>query len=192
MPPKIKLTKDDIGKAALSVIRARGQGTLNARILASELSSSTQPIFSNYQNMDDVREAVKKLAYEEYLKFAEREIKSERYPAYKASGMAYIRFAKEEPELFKLIFMCERRDGEPEWDSFTDEKVIPEIMKSLALKKERAERLHLEMWALVHGIAVMYASSYLSIEEETVSEMLSDVYRGISIIHKEKNSYENN
>ncbi len=116
MPPKVKLIKEEIVRSALAIVRKSGQGALNARSLAAELSSSTQPIFSNFQNMDEVREAVKKLAYEEYLSFIEREIRSERYPPYKASGMAYIRFAREESEVFKLLFMCDRREGEFEWD----------------------------------------------------------------------------
>ena len=31
-----------------------------------------------------------------------------KYPPYKASGIAYIQFAKEEKELFKLLFMRDR------------------------------------------------------------------------------------
>ena len=34
------------------------------------------------------------------------------YPPYKASGMAYIRFAREQRELFKLLFMRDRTNEE--------------------------------------------------------------------------------
>ena len=43
--------------------------------------------------------------YQNYLK---EDMASGKYPPYKASGMAYIRFAKEEKELFRLLFMRDR------------------------------------------------------------------------------------
>ncbi len=185
MPSKLKLTKEEIERAALDIIREGGEAALNARSLAARLSSSTQPIFSNFKNMDDVRGAAKRLAYGAYLDFIDREIRAESYPSYKASGMAYIRFAVEEPEAFKLLFMRERCPAEFSWDSHTEGVIIPAIMKNLDIDRAAAQRFHLEMWALVHGIAVMYASSYLSLDEASVSTMLSDVYRGLCFVYKE-------
>ena len=42
-----------------------------------------------------------------------------------------------------------------------------------------AERFHLELWGLVHGTAVMLATGYLDLDEETVGGMLTDVYQGL-------------
>ena len=55
--------------------------------------------------MDELREAVAESAYKLYLSFLKKESESGKYPQYKAFGMAYIRFAKEERELFKFLFM---------------------------------------------------------------------------------------
>lgn len=49
MPPKVKVTKAEIVKAALAVVREHGAGVLNARTVAAVLNCSTQPIFSNFQ-----------------------------------------------------------------------------------------------------------------------------------------------
>ena len=38
---------------------------------------------------------------------------------------------------------------------------------------------HLEMWVMVHGIAVMLATGYLDLDEDTVSRMLTDAYQGL-------------
>ena len=48
MPPKVKITKEDIANAALEIVRENGVSALNARAVALKLNSSTQPIFSNY------------------------------------------------------------------------------------------------------------------------------------------------
>ena len=43
-----------------------------------------------------------------YFAMLEEEEKSGKYPPYKARGMGYIRFAKEEKNLFRLLFMDKR------------------------------------------------------------------------------------
>ncbi|MBO5767660.1 MAG: WHG domain-containing protein, partial [Clostridia bacterium] len=108
MPPKARITREDITATALALVREKGEGAINARAIANALQCSTQPVFSNFANMESLRESVIKSAYNEYLGFIENEIKSGKYPRYKSFGMAYIRFAREEKELFRLLFMRDR------------------------------------------------------------------------------------
>ena len=63
MPPKVKVTKEDIIRAAVDLVREYGAQSINARTLATVLSCSTQPIFSNFETMDELRLAVVKKAY---------------------------------------------------------------------------------------------------------------------------------
>ena len=178
MAPKVKITKDEIVLEALDLVRWEGKDALNARNLAASIGCSTQPIFSNFANMSELFEAVRKAAYELYLGFIKRETEEGKYPQYKAFGMAYIRFATEESELFKFIFMRDRRGMEEEvGPDFT--AAVEMIAKSNGISREKAELIHLEMWATVHGIAVMQATSFLSLTPGLTSVMLSDVYQGI-------------
>lgn len=182
MPPKIKNTKKDIVKAAVEIARENGAEAINARAIAAALNCSTQPIFSNFATMDELQKAVVAAAYECYLGFIKSEVESGEYPKYKSFGMAYIRFAKEERELFKLLFMCDRQEKDltPTLDF---ESSVQMIMSANGITKEIAELMHLEMWAFVHGIATMFATSFLSLEWELISEMLSDVYQGLRAKH---------
>lgn len=182
MPPKVKTTKEDIIEGALSLVRLGGAGAINARGIAAALGCSTQPIFSNFSSMEELEEEVTSAAYRLYLGFIEREITSGRYPDYKASGMAYIRFAAEERELFKLLFMCDRegKDIAPTAD-FT--AAVDMIMGANGVSREVATLIHLEMWACVHGIATMLATSFLSLEWPLISDILSDVYLGVREKH---------
>ena len=178
MPPKVKISKDQIVDAALEMVRGDGKLTLNARSLASALGCSTQPIFSNFENMETLRESVMARAYKSYFSFIERELAAEKYPPYKAFGMAYIRFAKEEKGLFKLLFMRDRT-GEDLSPAPDFEASVRMIMDANGFSKETAMRMHMEMWVCVHGIAVMHATSFLSVDEELVSGMITDVYQGV-------------
>ena len=182
MPPKVKITKEEIIKTAMELIRERGNEALNARAIALALGCSTQPIFSNFATMDELRDAVIEDVYERYLGFIENEIMSEKYPKYKSFGMAYIRFAAEESELFKLLFMRDR-EGEAEKSAPDFESSVEMIMNANGVSKERAELMHLEMWTCVHGIATMLVTSFLTLEWELISNMLTDVYQGIRSRH---------
>ena len=178
MPPKVKITKEDIVAAALELVRASGDQAINARAVAAALNCSTQPVFSNFESMELLRQAVILAAFDRYLGFIDREVKSEKYPRYKAFGMAYIRFAREEKELFKLLFMRDRtaEDLTPTQDF---EESARMIAQANGVSLETARLMHLETWSCVHGIGAMLATAFLPLDEELVSNMLTDVYQGI-------------
>ncbi|MBR3893575.1 MAG: TetR/AcrR family transcriptional regulator [Clostridia bacterium] len=169
-------------QTALDLVRADGEGAINARAIAAALQCSTQPIFSNFRTMEDLQEAVVAASYEIYLAFLRREAEGGKYPQYKSFGMAYIRFAEEEKELFKLLFMRDRR-GEHLVPTKDFDASITLIMNANGITREKAERMHLEMWTCVHGIGTMLATSFLSLDRELISEMLTDVYQGIRARH---------
>ena len=179
MPPKVKITKEQIVSCALAIVRKQGFSAVNARTLAMELDCSTQPIFSNYPTMDALKEEILVFANKTYLNYLDENISRKKYPAYKASGMAYILFAKEEKELFKLLFMRDRTQEDQTKHTDDFEAMISLVQKNLGLSEEKALLFHLEMWVCVHGIATMMATSYLNIDEELVSRMLTDYYLGL-------------
>jgi len=182
MPPKVRIIKEEIIKTALELLRKNGESAINARSIAAELDCSTQPIFSNFETMEDLRDAVIASAYQMYLEFLKREVEREKYPKYKALGMAYIRFAKEEKELFKLLFMRDRteEDTSPTMDF---EEAVQMMMEAGGVTRETAMLMHLELWTCVHGIGTMFATSFLQLEWELISDMVSDVYHGIRARH---------
>ncbi|MBE6604449.1 MAG: WHG domain-containing protein [Ruminococcaceae bacterium] len=182
MPPKVKITKQDIVNAALSLVRGRGRGALNARAVAAALGCSTQPVFSNFATMEALEGATIAAAHARYLGFLKREVESEKYPPYKAFGMAYIRFAKEEGELFRLLFMRDRstEDTSPTIDF---EEAVEMIAQANGVSLETARLMHLEMWAWVHGIGTMLVTSFLSLDQSLISDMLTDAYQGLRARH---------
>ena len=179
MPPYAKVSKEDILAAALFILKKHGADAINARALANRIGCSTQPIFSNFSNMEDLKYELLNACAKRYRTYLKQELILERYPEYKASGMAYIRFAKEEKELFKMLFMRDR-SGEPlpnEWDM--GENIEKIVHNSTGLEGSTMQLFHLEMWAYVHGIAVMFATGFLDLEWDLVSKMLSDAYMGM-------------
>ena len=178
MPPKIRITKTDIVRAALDLVRKDGETALNARSVAMALGCSTQPVFSNFATMEQLQEAVCAAAYEHYLQYLQQEVESGAYPQYKAFGMAYIQFAYEEKALFRLLFMCDRTGKS--MTPTADFALSVELLQSaLGLTKETAERMHLQMWVFVHGIGTMLATSFAEPEWEKISNMITDIYQAL-------------
>ena len=98
MAPKNKFTKEEMVEAALRVVRAKGIGGLTAKTLADELGTSTQPVFTAFKSMDGVKQEVCAAAVRVYDGYTNAGLQ-EKIP-FLGVGMQYIRFAREEPELY--------------------------------------------------------------------------------------------
>jgi len=179
MPPKVKVTKEAVVAAAVQIVRSQGAQALNARTVAAALACSTQPVFSNFATMEQLWLAVLKEADALCGVYISREMEQGVYPAYKASGMAYIRFAKEEKELFKALYMRQRREDTSYEALHFGAPMEQLVEENTGLSGDRMKLFHLEMWAYVHGIAVMFATGFLDLEWELVSQMLTDAYQGL-------------
>ena len=185
MPPKFKFTRDEITNAALNVTRKNGISGLTARALAAELGCSVKPIFGLFKNMEEVGQEVfiaSDLLYQNYLR---EDMAKGKYSPYKASGMAYIRFAKEERELFKLLFMRDRSREKIEENQEEIRPLMQLIQQNLGISEDEAYLFHLEMWLYVHGIATMIATSYLDWDDEFISRVLTDAYMGLKYRYTE-------
>lgn len=176
MAPQVKIKKEQVLAAAVELVKEKGMAALNARSLSAKLHCSTQPIFSNYASMEELQKEVVNQAViisHQYLDQPDASL-----PPYKAIGMAYIRFARQQPELFKLLFMRDRSheviSNKPDSDG---QQMAELISKGTGLSVQAAYKMHLAMWIFVHGLATMIVTNYLNWDDETVSEMLSATYQ---------------
>lgn len=179
MPPKVRITKEDIVEAAVGIVRESGAQALNARTVAAALNCSTQPVFSNFETMEALRLAVVEKADRLCGVYMQQETQKGEYPPYKASGMAYIRFAREEKELFKLLYMRDRAKETAPVHNTEGNRMEALVHANTGLDGPRLQLFHLEMWAFVHGIAAMFATGFLDLDWELVSKMLTDAYQGL-------------
>ena len=180
MPRKPVIRKEDIVNAAFEIVRLNGHEALNARALAERLGCSTQPIFSNFSSMEELFNEVLVRCLESYNACIKDEFaRQQGFPTYKTYGMAYIRFAKEEKNLFKLLFMRDKTGKDEGVEDSTFYEVLPVIMKALDLSRKQAALFHLEMWTFVHGIGSMIATSSYDWDLELASRTLTDAYQGL-------------
>ena len=108
MPPKVKFQREEIARTALEVARRKGIDAVTAREVAAALEVSPRPIFTWYETMDQLKRDVFELAKAEYRACIARGLEA---PApFLGLWQQYLRFAQDEPELYKLLFLT-RPDG---------------------------------------------------------------------------------
>ena len=187
MPPRTRYTRDDLLSAALALVRRDGMDALNARALAHELGCSTQPLFREFASMAEIKQEVYKRAFDVYSGYI-NESMSWDMPKYKSTGMAYIRFARGEPELFKLIFMHVRPDGR-RGDMKDDPNmnyVAETIMRATGFTREQALSFHLRSWIFAHGLATLLVTDYVDLSDEEISLLLSDQFNALKMLYESR------
>lgn len=182
MPPKQKFSKEEMINAAIEIIRRDGRGALTARRLGAELGSSARPIFTLFQNMEEVQKETAQVAKERYNQYIAKGLTEPN--AFKGVGMAYIQFAKDEPKLFQLLFMTESKTVPELMDvlAMIDEnssRIVEAVQKGFGLNVIEAQKIYQYLWIFTHGIATLCATKVCRFEETEISTMLDDVFRSI-------------
>lgn len=176
MSARRKIQKEDIIQESVSIVAKEGINALNARKIAKKLGCSTQPLFYIYENMDDLKKDV----MNEIVKIFDIEVlKSETGQLeYKDIGINYIRFAKEEPELFKIMFNRKINEGAFDFIDLTGsaKTILETISKQTGMSNEDAKQFHLRMWLYVNGIASLAANQTVEFNDEEIAELLKDQY----------------
>lgn len=181
MPAKIKYTKEQIIEAALNVVRENGSGALSARALARKLGTSPQPIFSYFDNMEQVQTATVNAAKTFYAEYVKKGL--QQTPAFKGVGMQYILFAKNEPKLFQMLFMSEKgaEDVHHLLPIMDDNYAV--ILRALRdyynLDEEESNRLYIHLGIYSHGIATLIVRKVCDFSMEDVDRMLSEVFKSL-------------
>lgn len=174
MAPKNKFTKEEMVEAALRVVRAKGIDGLTAKTMADELGTSTQPIFTGFGSMDGVKQAVYAAAVQVYDGYADAGL-SERIPFF-GVGMQYIRFAREEPELYRFLFLT--RNQEQECSAMGSMRhlqalVRPTLMQIYRITAEEADLYFQDLWLVVHSLATLIVTGDCPYSDQEIGQILT-------------------
>lgn len=181
MPPKAKFEKDHIINIALQIVRKNGFEALTARLLAEKLGSSARPIFTVFQGMEEIKDAVMNSARQLYNSYVIDGLSSREYEhSFKGVGIKYISFACNEPKLFQILFMSEQENSPtikgilPLIDG-NYQAILDSIQQDYNFDANQALRLYQHLWVYTHGIAVLCATKMCSFTAEDISNMLTEV-----------------
>lgn len=180
MARRTVITNESIVGAAVEMVRCGQIKELNARSLARSIGCSTQPIFRAFANMQELWKEVYAKCFEIYSGYMAKGENAEGNK-YKNIGLAYLSFAKSEPEIYKIIFLSERTSGE--FDKKNEENLsvaVKFIMDKLGVSEEVAKNLHLLMWLFIQGVASTMVSGFSQFTDDELSELLSMEFKALS------------
>lgn len=189
MPPKAKFTEREIIQAALRLTEQSSIESVTARELGKQLGSSARPIFTVFQNMEEIKAALLLEAKGIYGKYVEEGLS--RQPKFKGVGLSYIRFAIEHPELFRLLFMRSNQESAnadtilPVIEDNYD-RILQSVQEPYGLDPDTADRIYRHLWTYTHGIATMLATGLCSYTPEQIEDRLTDIFRGLLMLEKSK------
>lgn len=174
--PKYKFTKEEMIAAAVQVVREKGIHALTAKALAGELGTSTQPVFTCFGTMEAAKEEVFSEAVRQHERYIQKGLK-EPVPFF-GVGMQYILFAREEPELYRLLFLTKAADGQSRAIKALhrlQENVRPSVEQIYRMSAEDADIYCRNLWLVVHGLAVLIVTGSCPYTEQEMSQILTGV-----------------
>ena len=174
MAPKNKFTKEEMIEAALRVVQAKGIDSLTAKTIADELGTSTRPIFTSFGSMDEVKQAVYTAAVRVCDGYTSTGLK-EKIP-FLGVGKSYIRFAREEPELYWLLFLTRT----PEYSAMKSMQYLqtlirPMLMSFYHITAEEADLYFCDLWLVTHSLSTLIVTGDCIYSDQEISQILTGV-----------------
>ena len=188
MPPKPKITREMVIDAALEVARKTGAENINARTVAKKLNCSTQPVMYHFATIEELKKAVyTKLDWyhTEYL----MDIQEPQKGIMLGIGLNYIRFAVEEPNLFRFLFQSGFAAKNNLLEMIDSEELVPVISAmqgAMGISMEQTKKVFLTISLFAHGYASIIANNSLEYDEELIKSHLVRAYRGAILALQEE------
>lgn len=184
VPAARKVSKDEIIDAAVEVLRDDGFSAVNARSVARKLGCSTQPIYFSFQSMDELKAALSERAIRMHTRRVRDSLRAHegndsRYSSY---GMGFVRFAAEEKQLFRWLYLEGHQLGPYQNDVLLPE-IIAVIVEEFGYSEEVARRFHQDMTYFTYGLAILANTDHLRLTEPELREAFRREFRALTAIY---------
>jgi len=189
--PKQRITREMVVDAAFEIARRDGIEKATVKAISEKLGCSVQPIYSYCQNMDGLRQAVAQKAREFIREYVGKAIDPS--DLFRSTGHAYVRIAKEEPNIFRL-FLFQERAGISSLDDLYRTETNPAVAEKIAaewnISVTEARRFHLNMLIYTIGISTIFSVTSSSIPEEEIFHQQELAYQAFLQNIKENQKHE--
>lgn len=175
MPRQARFSKEDIVAAGLRIVRTSGFDAVSARSLGRELGTSSSPMFTMFRDMNEVLGAIRSAVEKTFI--SRMDGVTDYFPAFKEFGLRLVNFAREEPNLFQLLFLG--KQSRPEIAGSIAKECLQTSRQGYDLSAEQADMLFKQMWPLACGIAALCIKHPEDFSDETVSKTLTYHFSGI-------------
>ncbi|PAF29797.1 TetR/AcrR family transcriptional regulator [Paenibacillus sp. 7516] len=190
MPPRSEITQEKVLSAAFELVREQGLEAVTARNVAQTLQCSTQPIYSLYNNIEELKASV----YDKAAEFARNSMMdykdSVNSPALNIT-IGFLYFAQNEKQLFRALYLSGYRQYNPHTDQFLGEELTTSYMRYSKrlqdISYEQLKRIFLKLTIYLIGIGTLLNSHTLELDMDEAIEMIREMYE--MLLHKEGLTY---
>ena len=187
MPPKAKITKEMVIDAAFKVARAEGAENVNARTVAKKLGCSTQPVMYHFATIEELKKAVYEKMDQYHTEYLMNVNPQEDIML--GIGLNYIRFAVEEPNLFRFLFQSGFSVENNLLEMINSDELVPVIsamQEEMNLNMEQTKDVFITLYLFVHGYASIIVNNSLEYDEELIRVHLERAYNGAILALQEE------
>ncbi len=180
MPRTASITREMVVRAGFDVVREGGPDALTIRSVAGRLGCSTQPVLSSFPTSEQLKTAVYERAdqlHSDYLTQPDQAANN----SLLSVGVRYVRFAAEEPHLFRLLFQSDGLGKGSVHDLMNNDALagIVTLVAQEAGVDATVAREAFECLTLVaHGYASFLANNALVFDEKHCAEVLTATFEG--------------
>lgn len=156
--PKQRIDREAVIGAAFEIARSGGMEQVLVKNIAARIGCSVQPIYSYCRNMEELRQAVAARAADFVRAYIAQNASMD--DLFRSTGRAYLRLAQEEPHLFRIFVLHERRgitSLEELCRTESDPRVAEGIAAQLHISLQRAQQLHRNMMIYNIGLGAIFA-----------------------------------
>ena len=184
MPAAKKVSKDEIVDAAIEVLRGDGFSAINARSVARKLDCSTQPIYFSFRNMDELKAALTERAIQMHTQRVRDSLRIHEGSdsSYSSYGMGFVKFAAEEKQLFRWLYLEGKQPGPYRNDVLLPE-VIDVIVDEFGYCEDTARRFHQDMTYFAYGLAILANTDHLHLTQTELREAFRREFRALTAIY---------
>lgn len=179
MARKKTITKDQILTAAYELVATEGFSKFTARNIAMKMNCSTQPIYLEFQNMEDLKEEL----FQKIHKYLANDIFPVKHTGNSIVDLAlnYIHFANNENKLYRALYLEEygggKRMQEFSYDYFT--KMVKADPDYQGLSDEEIKSLHMGNWIVATGLAALMSSGIIHPTDSQIEKLMKESIVGI-------------
>ena len=186
MPPKVKFQKEEIIAAAVQITREKGISAVTAREVGAALGASSRPLFTYFDTVDELKREVYHYAKKLYQDYVKEGLTAE--IPFLGVGQNYIRFAKEEAELYKYLFLNPPdgvKGSAMEGLKLSQALVRASLMRIYHMDEDTADKYFRDLWLVAYSMTTLIVTGECPYTDAEISALFTEFSVSICKAYKE-------
>lgn len=186
--------REELVATALGMLEAQAEGNISLRELARRVGVSPNAAYRHFPDKEALLAALAAEGFQRLARMQAEAGAAEEDPraAFRAMGLAYVRFARQHPALFRLMFgrfgetdAARRSEALGAAGALAVQGLRQGVARAAGLSEDDTAviRVHaLRAWSLVHGLSLLVLDGQVAAEGEELERLIGAVLTPDSLL----------